>query len=58
MIMRNLRPVIVFIDSQSFGSDLSGAEVIQRLKQRGVPVVVVSHDIDLKEALESTSWIS
>jgi uncharacterized protein (DUF58 family) len=57
MIMRNLRPVVVFIDAQSFGSDLSGTEVVHRLKQRGVPVIIVSRDMDLKEALESTSWM-
>ncbi|MBE0696873.1 MAG: hypothetical protein IH586_08110, partial [Anaerolineaceae bacterium] len=57
MIMRNLRPVVVFVDAQTFGSELSSGEMIQRLKQRGVPVLIVSRDVDLKEALESSAWM-
>lgn len=57
MIMRNLRPVIVYIDSQSFGSDLNINDIVYRLKQRGVPVLVVTRDMDLKEALESSAWM-
>jgi uncharacterized protein (DUF58 family) len=57
MIMRNLRPVIVFVDGHSFGGDIAGTEVVFRLKQRGVPVVVVTKGVDLKEALESNSWM-
>jgi uncharacterized protein (DUF58 family) len=57
LIMRNLRPVIVFVDAQSFGADLSGSEVVYRLKQRGVPVIVVTREMDLKEALESNTWL-
>jgi uncharacterized protein (DUF58 family) len=52
LVMRNLRPVIVFIDGQSFGADLSGAETVHRLKQRGAPVMVVTKDADLQESLE------
>lgn len=58
MIMRNLRPVIVFIDSQTFGADINTADVVLRLKQRGVPVIVVSREVDLKLALESSAWIT
>jgi uncharacterized protein (DUF58 family) len=57
MIMRNLRPVVIFIDGQTFGAELSGVEVIHRLKQRGVPVIVVTRDQDLREALESSAWM-
>jgi uncharacterized protein (DUF58 family) len=57
MIMRNLRPVVVFVDAQSFGADLGSAEVIHRLKQRGVPVIVVMRDQDLRASLESTAWM-
>ncbi len=52
LIMRNLRPVMVYVDASTFGSDLGGSELIYRIKQRGVPVVVVTKDMDLKEALE------
>ncbi|RPJ52273.1 MAG: DUF58 domain-containing protein [Chloroflexi bacterium] len=52
LIMRNLRPVIVYIDGSTFGSDLGGGEVVFRLRQRGVPVVQVQKDEDLREALE------
>lgn len=57
MIMRNLRPVIVYIDSQSFGSELDNNDIVYRLKQRGVPVLVVTRDMDLREALESSAWM-
>lgn len=52
MIMRNLRPVIVHVNAQSFGAEPGAEEVIYRLKQRGAPVLVVKQGADLKEALE------
>jgi uncharacterized protein (DUF58 family) len=52
MIMRNLRPLMVHVDSSSFGADLGSEEMVYRLEQRGVPVLVLSKDKDLKEALE------
>jgi uncharacterized protein (DUF58 family) len=52
LIMRNLRPVIVFIDGKTFGSDLGGDEIVYRLRQRGVPILVVSREKDLQESLE------
>ncbi len=52
LIMRNLRPVIVYVNAHSFGADLGGEEIIYRLKQRGVPVTVLTKDADLKESLE------
>jgi uncharacterized protein (DUF58 family) len=55
MVMRNLRPVVVFVDAQSFGSDAGGGEILFRLKQRGIPVVVVKKDADLQEALEKAA---
>ncbi len=58
MIMRNLRPVIVFIDAQSFGSDLSSVETIGRLKNRGIPVVTVTQGKDIQESLESNAWMT
>lgn len=57
LIMRNLRPVIVFIDGQTFGGDLGGKEVVYRIKQRAVPVLVISQQADLRESLESEAWI-
>jgi hypothetical protein len=52
LIMRNLRPVIVYIDGSTFGADLGGGEVVYRIRQRSVPVIAVSKDEDLKESLE------
>jgi hypothetical protein len=53
MIMRNLRPMVIHIDAQSFGGDMGGGEVVARLKQRGIPVLVLAKDMDIKEALEN-----
>ena len=58
LIMRNLRPVIVFVDADSFGANTGGQEIIYRLKQRGVPVTVIEKDKDLKEALEAGGRIA
>ncbi len=52
LIMRNLRPVIIYVDSATFGAEVDGQDIIYRLKQRGAPVVVASKDADLREALE------
>lgn len=52
LIMRNLRPVIVFIEAQSFGASQSSGDFVSRIKQRGVPVMVVRYGANLQEALE------
>ena len=52
LIMRNLRPVIVFVNANSFGAKTGGEENLLRLRQRGVPVLVIEKDADLKDALE------
>lgn len=52
LIMRNLRPVIVYIDGSTFGSDIGSSEIVSRIKQRGVPLVSISKEDDLKTALE------
>jgi uncharacterized protein (DUF58 family) len=52
LIMRNLRPVIVYIDASTFGSDADHGELVGRIKQRGVPVLSVSKEDDLKVSLE------
>lgn len=57
MMLRNLRPVIILIDSHSFGAEVDTADVMLRLKQRNIPVLVVSLDQDLKLALESSVWV-
>lgn len=52
LIMRNLRPVIVYVDTNSFGADQGDSGIIYRLKQRGVPVTVLRKDADLASSLE------
>jgi uncharacterized protein (DUF58 family) len=53
LLMRRLRPVMVYLDNQSFGGALSGDDFLQRLKQRGIPLVVVKNGAPLQECLES-----
>ncbi len=50
--MRNLRPVMVFVDGSTFGSDISSGDMVSRIKQRGVPIVALSKGDDLRETLE------
>jgi uncharacterized protein (DUF58 family) len=52
LIMRNLRPVVVFINPQSFGGDMGESDIEFRVSQRNIPVLTVSKDDDLKVALE------
>jgi uncharacterized protein (DUF58 family) len=53
LIMRSLRPVLVTIDARSFGGNLGGEEIIPRLKQRNIPIISLSKDQDLNQALET-----
>lgn len=55
LIMRNLRPVLVFINIQTFGSgvDVDPETVMARMRQRGIPSLTVSKNDDLKIALEN-----
>ncbi len=52
LIVRNLRPVVVYIDGSTFGAEEGGKEVVGRIRQRGLPVLCVVQDADLKESLE------
>lgn len=52
LIMRNLRPIIVYVESQSFGAEHGGEDIVYRLKQRGIPVLMVSRDAELQQSLE------
>ena len=50
---RNVRPVVVLLMSQSFGSRASNEDLAQSLAERKVPVCRVYCEADLSEALSS-----
>jgi uncharacterized protein (DUF58 family) len=50
---RNLRPVVVLLMSQSFGSRASNEDLAKSLTERNVPVCRVYCDADLSETLSS-----
>lgn len=52
---RNLRPVVVLLMAESFGSRLSNEELAQSLTERNVPVCRVYCDADLSETLSTFS---
>ncbi len=52
LMMRNLRPVVVMLNANSFGGNLGGEEIVQRLSQRGIPMVELARGDDLQLALE------
>jgi uncharacterized protein (DUF58 family) len=54
LIMRNLRPVVVLINPQSFGGNVDGGDIGYRVRQRGIPVIMVSRGEDLQQALEKS----
>ena len=50
---RNLRPVVVLLMSQSFGSRANNEDLAQSLHERKVPVCQVYCEADLSETLSS-----
>jgi uncharacterized protein (DUF58 family) len=50
---RNLRPVVVLLMSQSFGSRANNSDLAQSLEERKVPVCRVYCEADLSETLSS-----
>ncbi len=53
LIMRRLRPVMVCVDAHSFGSSLVIDPFLHRLKQRGIPLVVVQNNYPLEDCLQT-----
>lgn len=58
MIMRNLRPVMVYINASSFTDGVGENDIVYRMEQRGVPILLLSRGSDLKDALEKQSNFS
>lgn len=52
LLMRNLKPVIVYLDTHSFGSLWSGDEFLLKLRQRPIPILVVKNGVPLSDSLE------
>ena len=52
LILREIRPIVVVIDPHSFGSPSRSESLIEKLSSRGITLVVVKKDANLKEALE------
>jgi len=52
LFMRDLRPIVVLIDSHSFGSQYRIENLLDKLQMRGIPLTVISKGNNLKEALE------
>ena len=50
---RNLRPVVVLLMAQSFGSSASNEDLSQSLMQRNVPVCRIYCEADLSETLST-----
>lgn len=49
--MRYLRPVVVMLDTESFGGPRGSETIINSLRERRVPVTVIKCDDDLSQAL-------
>jgi uncharacterized protein (DUF58 family) len=52
LMRRDLRPVILFVDPQSFGANFSVAETVERIKAYGIPVKTIRKDDPIQEILE------
>lgn len=55
LLRRNLRPVVVLLMVQSFGSRTSNEELAQSLEERNVPVCRIYCEADLSETLSKFS---
>jgi uncharacterized protein (DUF58 family) len=53
LIFRNLYPVVVLIDAQTFGGTTSSESLINSLRERRVPVCVVACDDNLSSVLST-----
>ncbi len=51
LLMRFLRPVVVLLDTQTFGGPRGTETLINSLRERRVPVTVIRCDDDLSQAL-------
>lgn len=54
LLSRNLRPVVVFVDPESFGGAASVRNMALSLRNKNIPVVLISRGDDLGMALERT----
>jgi uncharacterized protein (DUF58 family) len=52
LVLREMRPIVVVIDPHSFGSSSTSESLIDKLSSRGISIVVIEKDANLKEALE------
>jgi uncharacterized protein (DUF58 family) len=52
LLIRRMKPVMVYLEGRSFGSSLGGEEFLHRLKQRGIPILVVQNGKPLTDSLE------
>lgn len=52
---RNLRPVVVLLMAESFGSHTSNEDLVQSLTERNIPICRVYCDADLSETLSTFS---
>jgi len=53
LTMRRLRPVMVCVDTHSFGGGMTNDAFLYRLKHRGVPLVVVANNTPLMDSLQT-----
>ncbi|MBI4928095.1 MAG: DUF58 domain-containing protein [Anaerolineae bacterium] len=53
LLMRRLRPVMVCVDPQSFGSTLVADQFLFRIRHRNIPIVMVKNGLPLQDSLET-----
>ena len=52
LMAKNLRPVIVLVDPASFGGKTSVKDFALLLREKNIPVILISHGDDLGLALQ------
>ncbi len=50
---RNLRPVVILIDSFSFGGQSGSTELIKKVEELNIPVCLIAYEDDISEKLSS-----
>jgi uncharacterized protein (DUF58 family) len=52
---RGIRPIVIFVDPQSFGGEYGLDEVYPAVQTRGVPSLIIKNGADLRKVLEAGS---
>jgi hypothetical protein len=61
LLRRGVRPVVVLLDTATFGGIKGSSEIAEKVRALGIPVLKVENGVDLNVALgqhhASSAWV-